>query len=53
MINNDELFRLLNSSVFGKTMENVKKHRDARLLTIEKTSHNQIITQQGGFQFIY
>ena len=42
----------MNNSVFGKTMENIRKHRDIKLVTTDKKKSGQKLVSEPNYHTI-
>ena len=47
-----DLFKLMNNAVFGKAMENIRKHRDIKLVTTDK-KRNKLVSEPNNHTINY
>ena len=47
-----DLFKLMNNAVFGKTMENIRKYRDIKLVTTDK-KRNKLVSEPNCYTINY
>ena len=47
-----DFFKLMNNAVFGKTMENIRKHRDIKLVTTDK-KRNKLVSEPNYYTINY
>ena len=47
-----DLFKLMNSAVFGKTMENIRKHRNIKIITTNK-KRNKLVSEPNYYTINY
>ena len=47
-----DIFKLMNNVVFGKTMENIRKHRDIKLVTTDK-KRSKLVSEPNYFDELH
>ena len=47
-----DFFKLMNNALFGKTMENIRKHRDIKLVTTDK-KRNKLVSKPNYYTMNY